>query len=450
MSAQDVDSVEPLWDDDEAPTGEGIPGTAAESSPAAGASRPGQPATIEETGLSESFLCELLMKHLYFGGEAESIGLAGKLKVHYQIVATLLETLKKQESVMALGGTWSLGGAGIRHAITDRGRARVDEILRRDSYCGPAPVPFEQYVAQLKLQSMRGHHITPERVTECFSRLVLDPSILNRIGPAINSGRSIFLYGPPGNGKTSMAECITETIGGEVFVPHAIILQSEIIRVFDPIYHRPLETTFEHDLRWVYTRRPVVVVGGELTMDMLDLTWTREATYYEAPFQVKAESGVLFIDDFGRQRCDPRELLNRWIVPLESGYDFLTFKSGQKAQIPFDNLIVFSTNLDPRDLVDEAFLRRIRYKIKVDDPTEEGFRRILRTMCEKCDMAYSEGAADHLIEQHYRKAGRPFRSCQPRDLIEQMVDICKYSGEMPALTPETIDRLCNVYFVPLE
>lgn len=452
MSGLDEDLTEDGWrqhdetDDptsaragDEAPTDDGeLRG---------GESRPAVPTDIARTGLTESFLCELALKHLYFGGEAEAGKLATKMAVHYQILSGLLELLKKQECIMALGGSWSLGGAGIRHALTDRGRTRVEEILRRDNYCGPAPVPFDQYTAQLTAQTIRGHHITPVRVEKAFEKLILPPGTLERIGPAINSGRSIFLYGPPGNGKTSMAECITETIGGEVFVPHAIIIESEIIRVFDPIYHRELEPDFEYDRRWVYSKRPVVVVGGELTLDMLDLTWTGQATFYEAPFQVKAESGVLFIDDFGRQRCDPRQLLNRWIVPLESGFDFLTFRSGQKAKFPFDNLIVFSTNLDPRDLVDEAFLRRIRYKIKVPEPGEEAFRQILEATCENYGIVYTAAAADHLIEEHYRKAGRDFRACHPRDLVEQMVDIQKYSGAMPELTPKVVDRLCELYFV---
>ena len=414
-----------------------------------GAVLPMTPTGIEETGLTESFLCELAMKHLYFGGEAEAGALASKLRLHFQIVTGLLETLKKQESIMALGGSWSLGGAGIRHSLTDRGRARVEEILRRDNYCGPAPIPFEQYVPQLQSQTIRGHKITPQRVTRAFEKLILPPGTLERIGPAVNSGRSIFLYGPPGNGKTSMAECITETIGGKVFVPHAIIVESEIIRVFDPIYHQELEADFDYDKRWVYSRRPVVVVGGELSLDMLDLTFSGHATYYEAPFQIKAESGVLFIDDFGRQRCDPKQLLNRWIVPLESGFDFLTFRSGQKAKFPFDNLIVFSTNLDPGDLVDEAFLRRIRYKIKVDEPTEETYIAILKAVCKSYGVVCGDDVARYLVEEHYRKPGRAFRACHPRDLIEQMVDIQKYSGEMPALSTDVVDRLCGLYFVEL-
>ena len=433
------------WGDtDENPAGHG------EATLAPGdTSSPPLPTTIEDTGLTKGFLGDLALKHIYFMGMPEAIRVADSMKLEFLIVSELLEDLKKQELIRTEGGTATLGGIGIRYAVTDRGREKIEEVLQRDNYRGPTPVPLEQYSAQLAKQSIRGHKITPERVKEVFGRLVLDPSVADKIGPAINSGRSIFLYGPPGNGKTSLAECITDTIGGQAYIPHAIVVESEVIRVFDDLYHKRLDTEVKHDKRWVLSRRPIVIAGGELSLEMLDLTWSGHTTYYEAPFQAKANSGVLVIDDFGRQRCDPKELLNRWIVPLESGYDFLTCRSGQKAKVPFDNLIVFSTNLDPKDLVDEAFLRRIRYKIEVGDPSPENFKKIFEVMCKKHSIPFDAGMVDYLIEKHYLPNNRSLRCCQPRDLIEQMVDINKYTDEMPHFTEAVIDRLCDLYFVEL-
>jgi len=296
---------------------------------------------------------------------------------------------------------------------------------------------------------VRQVHVPPERVHQAFDRLVLDPGIPYRIGPAIHSGRSLFLYGPPGNGKTSLAECLVETIGGQVFIPRAVLVESEIVRVFDDLYHQAQQTDERYDERWVLSRRPRVMVGGELSLEMLDLTVTGQATWYEAPFQVKANSGVLFIDDFGRQRCDPQELLNRWIVPLESGYDFLTFRNGQKVRIPFDTLVVFATNLDPKALVDEAFLRRIRYKIEVRDPSVPQYKKIWEQVCERHGIPYEESLVDYLLRKHYSAAHRPLRACHPRDLLEQVVDIARYRGHQPTLNRELLDHLCQLYFVEL-
>jgi len=417
--------------------------------PACG-SPPRAPEKLPDTGLSESFLCDLTLKHIYFGGALEGIEVAERMCLDFTIVSEAIEILKKQELIMTQGGSGAFLGAKISYVLTERGRTKISEVLARDNYRGPAPVPFDQYIQQMKLQEIRGHKVSPDAVKKAFSHLILDPSIVDRIGPAINSGRSIFLYGPPGNGKTSLAECIIDTMGDSVFIPHSLLIESEIVRVFDETYHKRMEpANFEYDRRWVYSRRPAVIVGGELSLDMLDLTISAQTTYYEAPFQVKANGGVLVIDDFGRQRCNPQELFNRWIVPLESHVDFLTFSSGQKAEFPFDCLLVFSTNLDPKDLVDEAFLRRIRYKIEVGDPTEEEFRQIFKLICEKNQVPYDEAAIDYLIQHHYVPQKRPFRACHPRDLIEQMVDICTYTGTMPQLTPNIIDRLCGLYFVEL-
>jgi hypothetical protein len=407
------------------------------------------PRTVVETGLDEGFLLDLALRHIYLGGEVEARALVARMAVDFRVIEELLARLRRLERVGTSGGNAALRGAGLRYRVTERGRNLAEDTLQRDNYTGPAPVPFKQYVSQLGRQRIRQSRVTPERLRAAFGDLVLDPVLLDRLGPALNSGQSIFLHGPPGNGKTSLAEHILEAVGGHAFIPRAVILESDVVRVYDELYHtaEPLDELY--DQRWVLSRRPVVVVGGELTLESLDLTQSERHSWYQAPFQVKANSGVLVIDDFGRQRCEPRELLNRWIVPLESGVDYLTFRSGQKVQVPFDNLVVFATNLAPASLVDEAFLRRIRYKIEVGDPSESAYKHIWSRVCEQHDIPYVEGLVDYVLQRHYREAGRPLRCCHPRDLLAQYVDTGRFLGGRPPLTPELVDRICEQYFMPL-
>ncbi len=405
------------------------------------------PKTIEQTGLDEAFLLDLTLKHVYFGSGLQAIDVARRMGLDFHIVNKLLEQLKNQQLVTGGGGSGALGGVWFRWSVTRSGREKVAEIMFRDNYRGPAPVPIEQYRQQLEHQKVGQTEVTPAMIEYAFARLVLEPKVLKHIGPAIRSGRPIFLYGPPGNGKTSMADCINEALRGTAYVPRALMSESEIVVVFDEVHHRPIpEENPEQDQRWVHCERPNVLVGGELTLDMLDLASIPQATFTKAPFQLKANSGVLFVDDFGRQRCDPRELLNRWIVPLESRFDYLTFPSGQKVKVPFDCLVVFSTNLDPRSLADEAFLRRIRYKIRLGPPTPAMYREVFQRQCRELGVEYDAGAVEYLLQRHYFAAQRPLRACEPRDLLQQMCDIQRFSGDMPELTPVAIDRLADLYF----
>jgi hypothetical protein len=412
---------------------------------------PPVPKSIEETGLDESFLLDLALKHVYFGSGLQAIELARRMAVDFHILNKLLEELKRLQFVTGGGGSGALGGVWFRWSVTRAGRDKVAEIMMRDNYRGPAPVPFEQYVEQLEHQRIDSTTVTPAMVEYAFSRLVLEPKVIRHIGPAIRSGRPIFLYGPPGNGKTSMAECIAEAMRGSAFVPRALMADSEIVVVYDEVHHKPIVTEeLEHDRRWVHCERPTVLVGGELTLDMLDLASVPQATFTKAPFQVKANSGVLFVDDFGRQRCDPKELLNRWIVPLESRFDYLTFPSGQKVRVPFDCLVVFSTNLDPHSLADEAFLRRIRYKIRLGPPSPSMYREIFQRQCREHGIDYDAGVVEYLLQRHYYGPKRPLKACEPRDLLQQMVDVQRYSQDMPTLSPAAIDRLAELYFGEIE
>jgi hypothetical protein len=418
---------------------------------------PQLPRTIAETGLAVDQIEQLLVKTL-FGGEATGHVVADRMRLGYGMLEPLIERLRAERQIEVRGTTGS-GTAGFRYTLTDLGRDRAQQYLAINHYIGPAPVPLAAYVSYMRaLQRARGY-IDRERLRHGFSHLIVSDDVLEQLGPAVNAGKAVFLYGPPGNGKTVIGEGMGRALGGDMYIPHAVDLDGEIITMFDPINHEPLDAEVEpmsivtavpRDRRWVRIRRPVVITGGELTLDMLDLNFNPLSKFYEAPVQLKANGGVFLVDDFGRQRVRPQELLNRWIVPLESRVDYLTLHTGKKFQIPFDVLIVFATNLKPQALADEAFLRRIPYKIPITDPTLEQFTQIFELNCRRRQMPFHPVMVAYLQRRHYKPSQRPFRSCHPRDLLDQVTALCRYRGMSPVITRELLDRACAAYFVDEE
>lgn len=411
---------------------------------------------IEDTGLNLLALADLALKILYSHGYLSGYQIAELICLPFTGVVDQAIEFLKREKWIEYRGAGGLGEAGFQYLITDAGANRAREAMERSQYAGPAPVPLERYSQAIRIQHYRVP-INPEVMQEALSHLVVPPSVFDKIGPAVNSGRSIFLYGPPGNGKTTISESVGRLVLGQgIYIPHAIDIDGQVVRVFDSVNHEvirdaaPAEASESRpDPRWVRIRRPVIMVGGELTLDGLDLVWDETNKFYEAPFQVKANGGMFLIDDFGRQLVRPRDLLNRWIVPLEKRADFLTLHTGRKVEVPFDVLIVFSTNLEPRDLVDEAFLRRIRHKIDVIDPSFEEFRLIFQRLAELRGLPYDERGLAYLLQEWYIKRDRPLRAVHPRDLIDQMRDISSYLGIPFQMTKELIDRACEAYFVEL-
>jgi hypothetical protein len=410
---------------------------------------PHQPRGLEETGLNATFVEELVLKAIFFAGEMRGMDLANRLQLPTALLDDIIEGLRRQKYIDIRGGGASgVGKSTMVYQLTTFATDVLRQILDRNRYNGPAPVPFNEWAAAVKRQTVRGNRITRNRMEDKFGDLIIRDYIFDGIGPAMNSGRAIFFYGPPGNGKTAICQGMVNCFEGDVFIPHAILIDDFVVRIYDANIHKVVEDDGNaYDRRWVRCRRPLVVVGGELTLEMLDLVYSPEVKYYEAPFQMKASNGMLLIDDFGRQKVSPKDLLNRWIVPLESDIDMLTLHTGKKVQVPFDVFAAFSTNLDPSALVDDAFLRRVRYKLEVQRPDEEQFHEIFQVICRKRGVPYDAAAVDYLIDTHYRPHGRPFAACQPRDLLDQVIDMARYYGEEPSMSQELLDAAVRSYFV---
>lgn len=423
---------------------------------------PVAPLTLEEAGLSKDLMIQLALKTMHFAGELAGTALAERLGVAFSVLEPALDILKAQHHIEIVGGAL-LGGASFRYRITDAGRTRAALFLDHNEYVGVAPVPIAQYQDYMRrFRVATPKSATPDRVREAFSELVLSNRVLDQLGPAINAQRSMFVYGPPGNGKSLMTQRIRGLLDGAIAIPHAIEVEGQVVRVFDPVLHEELPRAEETSLaasavtldqatltdrRWVRCKRPLVTVGGELTLDALDLAYGRQNGYYRAPVQVASNGGVLVIDDFGRQKCSPQELLNRWIGPLETRIDYLVLQSGQRIEVPFQVLVVFATNIRPTELVDEAFLRRIHFKIFAESPTVTDFMRIFERYCITCDVAFDPTLVEDLLLNYYHPRQLPLRGCHPRDIIDQALSLADYLGQPKVLTSEVLRAACQSYFV---
>jgi predicted ATPase with chaperone activity len=412
------------------------------------------PTTLAHTGLSAENVLALILKVLY-SGEQSGHALSEMLKITFGVLEPIIEQARIEQLIEVKRAT-GVGAAGYEYAATDRGRDRARQFLDVNGYVGPAPVPLDQYVQYVRGLSKHHKVIDRDVIASGFTDLIVAEDMLDQLGPAVSTRRAMFLYGPPGNGKSAMSAGIGKALGDAVYMPYALDIGGQIVTLFDPVTHvpQPLDTETELvragaavDPRWVRIRRPVITVGGELTLEQLDLKFNPLAKFYEAPVQLKANGGVLLVDDFGRQRVPASDLLNRWIVPLESRVDYLSLHTGRKFEVPFDVLVIFATNLEPRTLTDEAFLRRIPYKVRAENPSIQQFSKIFEMVCRKHGVDFNPNVVTHLCREYYDGKGFEMRACHPRDLVEQMVMLCRYRKQPVMITPQLLDEACRTYFL---
>ena len=416
-----------------------------------------EPRSMAETGINQGLISDLVLKSMYFSSYMSGQDISGALRLPFYGVLDQVINLMKKEQLCEVSGTAGLGEAGYQYVLTIKGMERAHQVLARSSYVGACPVPLAKYIEMLKMQTSNKPNIFRDTVEAALKGMIISEDLTNMVGAAVNAGKSLFLFGAPGNGKTLLAERIATMLGGNIAIPYAIEADGQIIQLFDLNSHRPVVAPGQNetdstkaelsDRRWVRVHRPVVVVGGELTMPSLDLVYNENSGFYEAPFQLKANGGLFLIDDFGRQQVSPQALLNRWIVPLEKGIDYLTLKTGKKLQIPFELFLVLSTNLNPEDLIDDAFLRRIQNKLSVPDPTGQQFLDIFVGQCKTMGIPFDQNGFNHLVTRHYFEMKRPFRASHPRDLLRQLVGIARYRNIAPEMTPQLLDAACATYFV---
>lgn len=420
---------------------------------------PPVPESVDDLGVSDSLLEQLLFKILFFRGDTTGRLLGQALGLNFSVIENLVERLKRQHLVM-VKSSLGMGNISSVFSLTEAGRELTREYLEANQYAGRVPVPLEQYAVGVKMQRHKPDWLTREMLISAYRHMVVSGDILAQIGPAVNAGQSFLIYGQPGNGKTYMAEALFNIEATPIYIPFAIECQGQIIQLYDPIYHQRLDedepelTAFhrerEFDGRWFKARRPFIVSGGELTLAMLDLSFNPGSRVYDAPFHLKANNGIYLIDDFGRQRVTPAEVLNRWIVPMERRVDFLTFLTGGKAQVPFECFLLFSTNLRPDQLGDEAFLRRIQYKMLLRSPDEAEFATIFQRFCESQGLELDHAVLDAFIHKHYHRTGKKFRRCHPRDLVSHAIDIIRFERREYRLTGELLDRAFATTFVETE
>ena len=406
---------------------------------------PPVPEELSETGVTEGFLSDLALKHVAMMAEPTTNAIALRLHLPRTLTEELLQQLYREKLIEVRLQTTP---GSTRYAMLDHGWDRLSRLLSVCGYTGPAPVSLADYTHMMRLQSIPSEVASMETVREAFHDLVLPNSLLQTLGCVINSRRSLFLTGLPGTGKTAVAERINGALSGPIWIPYAVEIDGQIIRVFDAHCHLPAAddgTPADYDRRWVLIGRPLVVVGGELTLENTDLTWSEAAKFYEAPFQMKSNGGTLVIDDFGRQRVPPQDLLNRWIVPLERRVDYLALHTGKKIEVPFEQLVVFSTNLDENDLTDQAFLRRMGYRARVEPPTASAYTEIFQRAASKRGVACEKAVLDHLLNK-YRTERRQMKGCEPRDLLDRATDLCVFEAMPLELTREILDTAWRNYF----
>jgi energy-coupling factor transporter ATP-binding protein EcfA2 len=418
-----------------------------------------RPVRTEDTGLRDTFIADMIARHLLVGGVLTMAELASRLALAGPIVESVLNFMRKEARVEVRGPAPGDPSQNLRYTLTERGRSSAQDAMLRSGYVGPAPVPLDVYARIVRAQTIHDRSVTRQAMASAYGDAVVSDEILDQLGPSLNSGRAIFVYGPPGTGKTYLTRRMARVFPQSVLIPHAIAVNETVIGLYDPVIHHPQDTSLPNpnilletgfDPRFVVCQRPVVVSGGELTADMLEVHYDADSRHFLAPLQLKANNGVFIIDDMGRQRVAPETVFNRWIVPLEEKQDFLSLGAGQHFCVPFDVALVFSTNLNPMELADEAFLRRIGYKIEFQYLQADDYRRIWQLFCTEHSISCDPDVVEYVIGELHTREGRPMAACHPRDLLSIAIDHAAYLGQPRRVTREHMDWAWKTYFISLQ